>query len=766
MPRKTLAKTREKTRRQMRRRQLSAERLEARMMLAADLQATQNPADAMDVNDDGEVTPIDAMMVVNRLRQGEGERGFCDVNGDGQIAPMDAMMVINRLRSDRRGGRPNGDPPPPPPPGQEAAEYSVDGTGNNSKNPEWGSTDEALLRLTSVEYEDGISTPAGSDRPSAREVSNAVAAFEEATLNEKQLTDLTWLWGQFVDHDIDLTENATDADGNPLEPLPIEVPAGDPHFDPSGTGEVTIDFNRSNFDSSSGDSVDNPRQQINQITAFLDGSVIYGSDETRANELRTFEGGQLKTSEGDLLPFNEAGLANAGGTSSSLFLAGDVRANENAALSALQTLWVREHNHWADRFAAENPELTDEELFQQTRAMVTAELQSITFNEYLPALLGRDAIDAYAGYDSSVNPGIANVFSTAAYRFGHSMLSSELLRLNNDGSEAEEGNLSLSDAYFAPSEITDNGIDSILLGAASQQAEEIDNVVVDDVRNLLFGPPGSGGLDLAALNIQRGRDHGLADYNQTRIDVGLEPVEDFSEITSDPELAEKLEQLYGDVDNIDVWVGGLAEDHLLGSSLGVLFTTIIADQFERIRDGDANWYQNTLSGIQLRQVEHTTLSDVIERNTEIEDLRPNVFSLAQGNPDDHHHRDHPGPVSPGEAPSDELAGDEFDPGLRPERPGPPPPGGEEFDTAETEGQLVDLDAPLGGGLLEDGLLEDGLLEDGPLRGRPPRDELPPRPDDATLEEGLPALDEVFAQFGEDSDDDSLPPFPRRGPRPR
>ena len=165
-----------------------------------------------------------------------------------------------------------------------------------------------------------------------------------------------------------------------------------------------------------------------------------------------------------------------------------------------------------------------------------AEMQAITYNEFLPALLGEDAIEEYDGYDRRVDPGITNEFSTAAYRFGHSMLSTELLRLNNDGTVADEGNIALQDAFFRPDEIVNNGIDSILLGQATQVAQEIDTMVVDDVRNFLFGPPGSGGFDLASLNIQRGRDHGLADYNQVRVDMGLEPVQSFSDISSDPNV--------------------------------------------------------------------------------------------------------------------------------------------------------------------------------------------------------------------------------------
>lgn len=505
-------------------------------------------------------------------------------------------------------------------------EAAIDGVGNNAENEDWGSTDIELIRLSEADYADGIESPSGEDRPNAREVSNAIANQDESVLNDRQLTDYLWIWGQFLDHDIDLSEGA-----DPAEDFSVEVPLGDPLFDPFGTGTVEIPLSRTVYVDGD-ESSDGQRQQINQITAFLDGSVIYGSDEERASELRTHEGGLLKTSDGDLLPFNEAGLENAGGTSETLFLAGDIRANENVALSSMHTIFVREHNRIATELAEQNPDLTDEELYQQARSIVAAELQVITYNEFLPALLGSDALSQYTGYDSSVNPSIANEFSTAAYRFGHSLLSPELVRLNEDGTVIDDGNLSLSDAFFSPDELTENGIDSILRGAATQLAQELDSQVVDDVRNFLFGPPGAGGLDLVSLNIQRGRDHGLADYNSIREDLGLDPVVSFSQITSNVELAAALEATYGSVDNIDLWVAGLAEDHLEGSSLGETFTTIIVDQFERLRDGDSHWYENIFEGHQLHELESTTLADIIERNSDVTGLQGNVFFAADAQP--------------------------------------------------------------------------------------------------------------------------------------
>ena len=500
---------------------------------------------------------------------------------------------------------------------------SLDGTGNNLENPELGSVGEQLLRTSESDYADGISEPAGEDRVSAREISNEIAAQTTTETNDRSLTDLTWIFGQFIDHDIDLTEG-----GEAEESFAIEVPTGDEFFDPFFTGEVEMDLTRSVFDETTGET--DAREQINEISAFLDGSVIYGSDVETADALRTFEGGLLATSEGDLLPFAQDDTED---TSDDMFLAGDIRANENIALTSMHTIWVREHNYQAELLAAEDPTLTDEQLYQGARTIVTAQLQAITFNEYLPALLGEEALAEYTGYDSSIDPGIANVFSTAAYRFGHTMLSSELLRLDSDLTEAEEGNIALQNAFFSPDEIVDNGIESVLLGASVQEANEIDNQVIDDVRNFLFGPPGAGGFDLVSLNIQRGRDHGLADYNQVRSDYGLEPVTSFDEISSDSEVAAKLELLYGSVDNIDVWVGGLAEDHVEGSSMGELFSTIIVDQFERIRDGDRLWYQNVFSGSELAAIENTTLADVIERNSSIDGLQDNVFFSADAQPE-------------------------------------------------------------------------------------------------------------------------------------
>jgi len=295
-----------------------------------------------------------------------------------------------------------------------------------------------------------------------------------------------------------------------------------------------------------------------------------------------------------------------GGPDPSLFLAGDVRSNEQVGLTSMHTLFVREHNRYVEELAAERPGLSGDRLYERGRRFVGALMQAITYNEFLPVLLGEGAIPAYNGYNPNVNASIANVFSAAAYRFGHSMLSPEILRLDQNLNVIPEGNLPLLDAFFTPETITDEGgIDPILRGLAKQIAQRVDPFIIDAVRNFLFGPPGSGGLDLAALNIQRGRDHGLPKYNDTREQMGLTRVESFQDISSDPEIQMRLEDAFGNVDDIDIWTGGLSEDLVPGSHLGELFHLIIKIQFESLRDGDRFWYERKLSDAELQEVQVT-----------------------------------------------------------------------------------------------------------------------------------------------------------------
>ena len=404
--------------------------------------------------------------------------------------------------------------------------------------------------------------------------------------NSYGVTDMVWQWGQFLDHDLSLTPAAEQ------ESLPIPIPQRDPAFNPFISG-VTMPFGRSAFDPSSGVTLDRPRTPINTITAFIDASNVYGSDPGRTRALRTNDGtGRLRTShDGRLLRYNDDFLPNDDGNrgrTTALFLAGDIRANEHVGLTSMHALFVREHNRLAGIIASENPSLMGQEIFELARKIVGALMQAITYNEFLPLLLGPGALGPYEGYDPRVDPSISNEFSTAAYRFGHTMLSPSLMHIDASGRTQA---FSLAASFFNPELVEAEGIEGFLRGLAIQQAQEIDPLLIDEVRNMLFGAPGGPVRDLAALNIQRTRDHGLADYNTTRMAYGLPPVRDFADVSSDPDTVEALRAVYGEIGYLDLWVGGLAEDHLPGALVGETFHAILVDQFRRLRDGDRYWYE-------------------------------------------------------------------------------------------------------------------------------------------------------------------------------
>ena len=210
------------------------------------------------------------------------------------------------------------------------------------------------------------------------------------------------------------------------------------------------------------------------------------------------------------------------------------------------------------------------------------------------------------------------------------MLPSQYRVTDQQGSESV---LSLRHAFFNPGYISGNGISGIIRGQARHAQQRLDRFIVDDVRNFLFGP-GFGGLDLASLNIQRGRDHGLPSYNAVRFALGLAPARQFSDVVGRRFLsAQALESAYGygNVDSVDLWTGGLSEPLLPGTSLGETFTIIFVDQFTRLRDGDRFYFENPdiyprkfINGIL-----NTTLADIIRRNTGIRsnELNSLVFFL-------------------------------------------------------------------------------------------------------------------------------------------
>ena len=519
-------------------------------------------------------------------------------------APATALAPLPRRR-DPLGQAPNR----PPGPGQAAAgqpaaprppvtlEFrSIDGSGNNLSDLSQNSTGDSFGRIGPANFSDSQRSLV-TNLPNARTVSNLVVAAttEEAeTPNDRGLSGMMYAWGQFIDHDINLMKS----DG--INKISIQIPNGDPSL--SGS----ISLTRTKVDPLTG-------LAINNVTGWIDGSMVYGSDAVTAASLRNAEGYML-TSAGNNLP-----IANGA------FLAGDIRAQENPDLTSLQTLFVREHNRQVDLLKAAHPEWSGDQLYSQARAIVGAEIAHITYSEFLPSLLGRGAISRYEGYDPTVNTSMNEEFAGAAFRFGHSIVSANLQRLAENGS-AVGPDLILKDAFFQTTSdfAANGGAAGFLRKLASDVSNELDVFIVDDLRNFLNVPGAS--MDLAAINIQRGRDLGLGSLNQTRVALGLKAYTSFAEISSDASIAASLEAAYGSVDNLDLWIGGLAENHGQGAMVGETFQIIIANQFEALRDGDRLWYENQgFDRRTLDQINDTKLSDLILLNTDVKHIQDDVF---------------------------------------------------------------------------------------------------------------------------------------------
>lgn len=507
---------------------------------------------------------------------------------------------------------------------------SYDGTKNNLGHTkvEWGAVDIALYREIPAAY--GATDPKnamnGSNRPSGRAVSNAVSYEPVTTFNSRGLSSFVYIWGQFIDHDITLTPTAN------VESVPILLPATETLF------TVPIPFTRSEVRAGTG--VTNARQQSNLNTAWLDASLVYGCDSIRAKWLRTLVNGKLKTSAGNFLPWNTVdnqytsaidttapSMANDMDHTVKTFVAGDVRASEHPGLASLHTIFVREHNRICDRLLAQGY-TNDELIYQKARKEVGAIIQAITYQEFLPAM--GVTLSNYNGYRNYVRPDIMNTFATAGYRIGHTMVADDIMMIDNDCEETGLGEMDLMDAFWNPHIVLDYNIEPFLKGFATHTQYETDTKINSVLRDFLFNNPTDSirfGIDLASLNIQRGRDHGLPDYNTVRKYYTGSKVYSFSQITSDPVIAAALQSLYGNVNNIDLWTGILAEDHLPGKSIGKTMYKMLKLQFENLRDGDYYFYKNDpyLSNTIRNQIKNTTLADVIERNSSITSLQYNVF---------------------------------------------------------------------------------------------------------------------------------------------
>jgi hypothetical protein len=603
---------------------------------------------------------------------------------------------------------------------------SLDGSGNNLDAPTTGQAGFTYPRVAAANYADGVGEMV--EGPEVRYVSNRV--FNDTAQNVFSaggVSHWAFVWGQFVDHTIGLRDSVSDEEA-------------DLTFDPADPLEEftndlgAIAFTRSAV--SDGTGTDAPREQVNLVSSYIDAWAVYGGSDERLDWLRegpldgdpTNNDATMMTDDGYLPAVTARGNVDEAPSMdidgrlrldpTAAVVTGDVRANENLGLTAVQTLFVREHN----RIVAALPDdLTEEEKFQIARRVIAAEQQWITYNEFLPAM-GVE-LNSYRGYDPEVDPSITNEFATVGYR-AHSMIhgefevagepgtwsASELAQFEDAGIEVgeEDGEITLAIplnvAFFNPDLLPELGLGRVLAGLGSEAEYANDEQIDNQLRSVLFQIPGadtadpaecldgsnladcfSGVIDLGAIDVARGRDHGMPSYNDLRIAYGLDPVISFTDITGeattefpldplidqvapidDPDildfvelldgddnivepgseaadaavvtatrrttLAARLQAIYGTVDEVDAFVGMVSEEQVPGAEMGELQLAMWTAQFAALRDGDRFFYGNDALldvindeyGLDYRR----TLAQVIADNSDGTEIQSDAFIIA------------------------------------------------------------------------------------------------------------------------------------------
>ncbi|XP_044765941.1 dual oxidase 1-like [Coccinella septempunctata] len=542
-----------------------------------------------------------------------------------------------------------------------------DGFYNNLARPDSGAIDKPLLRRWPADYEDGTYLPSGRNRPNPLELSEKLLKGDIGTHSRTGKNALLVFFGQQV------VEEILDAQrpACPPEYFNINIPKW--HSYTKVPGHTELPLLRTRYDQRTGLNPNNPRQQLNEITPYIDGGLFYGITKQWSDSLRMDENGNihpngsLASSHDGLFPaYNTQRLPMANppppfhhklfitqhetAEVSRFFKLGNPRGNENAFLLTFGIMWFRWHNYIAETIKKLQPDWSSEEIFNEARKWVIATQQHIIVDEWLPALLNKK-LPRYKEYDPSINPQIDQFFQAAAFRFGHTLVTPgvylrDYIRKGckhrfNTWKNAAVRTCNIfwrpQDPILTPEAENSKDfvdIDRLLMGMSVQLCEEEDHKIIEDLRGNVFGPLEFPRRDLMAINIQRGRDHGLPGFNAARKAFGLAPV-NFSHFQHLPSTIQKeLTTLYNSPDDVDVWVGGILETR---DGPGELFETIILDQFRRIRDGDRFWFENKENGMfsqeDIARIRELKVYDIIMAVTKMdaEDVPEFPFNVPHRN---------------------------------------------------------------------------------------------------------------------------------------
>ena len=275
-----------------------------------------------------------------------------------------------------------------------------------------------------------------------------------------------------------------------------------------------------------------------------------------------------------------------------------------------------------------------------------AQYQHIVYKEWLPNIIGNNFMRLFgllplaAGhstdYQDNFDPRINNEFAAAAFRFGHSMVAGIFHMMDDQGTARP---LNLSDVFFKPKVVrsSPDSLDRLVRGLLTEEPRAWDASFVATLRNHLFETQaGRGGLDLVAINIQRGRDHGIPGY------IRYVEICSGKKIASWPDLepvlgadsVKRLQTVYRNPEDIDLFVGGFLEGGHEDALVGPVFKCIIGDQFARLKKGDRFFYdlgldqRTAFTAPQLNAIRTASMARLLCENTAIQAIQPFAFKMA------------------------------------------------------------------------------------------------------------------------------------------
>jgi len=541
---------------------------------------------------------------------------------------------------------------------------NADGSCNNLLYPSWGKAFSPYNRVLNPSYGDGINSPRLSrtktELPNARDLSIDITRHRNPP--KSRLTLAAMQFGQLIDHDFASAAPTRTAQGSAISCCRPEIQADPANLKHPSCFEIPISKNDPFFKQFNvtcmnfvrsiatprADCRLAPREQLNQPTSFVDGSQIYGSSVETQKSLRAFYGGRLLSSLSGKIEFPPRlsnGTCNVPNNEpQQCFRAGDPRINENIDLTIMQTIMLREHNRIAKELNRLNPHWSDEHVFQETKLIVGALIQHILYTEWLPVILNRQTLIQFGlmpteegfiqSYNPKINPMLFNAFASSSFRLHSSIQGSLQVRNNQDDLIGE---VPLSATFNNPTLLAQPRMfDGLLMGMTSQPMQEVDQFFTRELTNKLFRPWNSTfGLDLFALNVQRGRDHGLKGYPSWLKQCALNQVKSFSDLEQfiPRKLVKILRRHYASVADIDLYLAGIIEYHLPNSELGPLLSCIIAEQFRRLKYGDRFFYENSgqinsFTPAQLAEIKKVTIARLFCDNGEdIEIMQPHAFIL-------------------------------------------------------------------------------------------------------------------------------------------